>query len=128
MGGDDHDRGSPTKGDGMMMQPWALNLRLTQRSPIQQHRPAEGADQYADAELYRIVAAQAITDGSVQTKAEFDAIVRTLGTVVGADELIAFRRLRPGCKAWRHGQRMICDCGATWLADDNDPPSCKVMP
>ncbi|MFC7515125.1 hypothetical protein ACFQUU_08930 [Herbaspirillum sp. GCM10030257] len=109
------------------MKPGALNILLMQRGVIQQRRPVPGevAEQFTDAELYRLVVAQAITDGTVQTKADFDAMVRTLGTVAGADELIAFRKLRPGCKAWRHGKRMVCDCGTAWLADNPSPPDCK---
>jgi hypothetical protein len=97
---------------------------------IQQQRPApaEVAAEYSDAELYRIVVAQALTNGTVSTKAEFDSIVRTLGNVGGADELIAFRKLRPGCHAWRHGKSMVCECGVTWQVDDTNPPHCKVMP
>jgi hypothetical protein len=129
MGGDDHDRGSPTKGDGMKPGAFDLLLYRAENSSLQRvPAPAEVANDYTDAELYRIVVAQALTDGVVSTKAEFDARVRQLGNVLAADELIAFRNLRSGCKAWRHGKRMVCDCGATWLANDVDPPHCKELP
>lgn len=94
---------------------------------IQQQRPApaEVAAQYTDAQLYRIVVAQALINGTASTKAEFDAMVRELGNVAGADELINFRSLRPGCRAWRYGSRMLCECGATWADQDECPPACR---
>jgi hypothetical protein len=92
---------------------------------IRQQRPADASMQYTDAELYRIVVAQALTNGTVLTKADFDAIVRTLGNISGADELIAFRDLRLGCRAWRYGKRMVCECGVTWAVDTPNPPRCK---
>lgn len=97
---------------------------------IRQHRPAPGeaATKYTDAELYRIVVAQALTNGTASTKAEFDAIVRTLGNVGGADELIAFRNIRQSCKAWRYGTHMVCECGRSWRVDDASPPTCRSMP
>lgn len=97
---------------------------------IQQQRraPEEVAAQFTDADLYKIVVAQALTNGTVSTKGEFDAIVRTLGNIRGAEELIAFRNIRPGCKAWRHGKRMVCECGSSWVVDDPEPPRCKELP
>jgi hypothetical protein len=52
-------------------------------------------------------------------------MVRKLGNVLAADEIIAFRNLRFGCKAWRYGKRMVCDCGVSWLVEEVDPPKCK---
>jgi hypothetical protein len=110
------------------MKPGGLKhmLHVAQNSSLQRvAAPSEVADQYSDAELYRIVVAQALTDGIVATKAEFDNFVRGLGNVMAADELITFRNTRFGCRAWRYGKRMVCDCGTSWLADDANPPPCK---
>jgi hypothetical protein len=111
------------------MKPTQFNqVPETNRSAIQQMRPApdEIAAQYTDAELYRIICAQALTNGAFLTKGEFDAHVRTLGNINGADELIAMRNKRPGCRAWRHGRSFVCECGTTWRADDTNPPACKM--
>jgi hypothetical protein len=92
------------------MKPTQFNqVPETNRSAIQQMRPApdEIAAQYTDAELYRIICAQALTNGAFLTKGEFDAHVRTLGNINGADELIAMRNKRPGCRAWRHGRSFV---------------------
>jgi hypothetical protein len=105
-------------------------LSMMERPPMLQQRPAppEVSALYTDAQLYKLVVAQALTYGMASTKAEFDEMVRNSGNLPGANELIAFRTLRPGCKAWRHGKSMICDCGAHWRADDANPPKCMVMP
>lgn len=110
------------------MTPGAFDLLLycAENSSLQRvPAPPEVADSYTDAELYRIVVAQALTDGVVSSKAEFDARVRQLGNVLAADELIEFRKIRPGCRAWRHGKAMVCDCGTTWRIDTEDAPPCK---
>jgi hypothetical protein len=113
------------------MRPGAFDnlMRIAQNYSLQKvTAPDEVSSQYSDAELYRILVAQAMTDGAVATKAQFDGAVRTLGNVRDADELIAFRNLRPGCRAWRHGKTMTCECSVHWRIDDPAPPYCKEMP
>jgi hypothetical protein len=85
----------------------------------------EEAAKYSDAKLYRILVARALYSGAARNKAEFDKRVRTLGTLAAADELIAFREKRFGCRAWRHGSSMVCECGVSWPVDSIDPPHCK---
>jgi len=112
------------------MKPGAFDMLLyeSENSCLQRVRaPEDVANSYTDAQLYRIVVAQALTDGLVATKADFDKRVRTLGNVIAADELIAFRNLRPGCRAWRHGKSMVCECGSAWAVDNADPPKCKPV-
>lgn len=87
--------------------------------------PAQVTAQYTDAERYRLVVAAALDAGAVFSKGAFDAQVGLLGTLNAADELIAFRNLRPGCKAFRHGKNMTCECGLTWNAGDANPPHCR---
>lgn len=98
-------------------------------STVAGHVPTKAAPNTPDAELYRIVVAHSLREGRFQTKAEFDAEVRSLGTVGQADQIIAFRNLRPNCEATRYGDRMVCDCGVTWKAETTDPlPNCKKLP
>jgi hypothetical protein len=80
-----------------------------------------------DAELYRIMVAQALREGRFRNKAEFDQQVRALGTVEQADAVIAFRQIRYECRAWQYGNRMVCDCRATWMVGDPDPPNCRPI-
>jgi hypothetical protein len=87
---------------------------------------ARAAPDTPDADLYRIVVAHALREGRFQTKAEFDAEVRNLGTVARADEIIASRNSRPDCAAFQIGHKMMCDCGVTWDVHSNEPiPNCR---
>jgi hypothetical protein len=91
--------------------------------------PTKAAADTPDAELYRMVVAHALREGRFQTKAEYDAEVRSLGTVDRADEVIAFRDLRPECGAFQIGDKMMCDCGVTWKVDAVRPaPYCRTVP
>jgi hypothetical protein len=112
------------------MTPGAFELLLSAHNSDPQRRPAppEASEQYSDAQLYKILVAQALTDFALGTKAEFDALVRQLGDVRSADELIAFRNIRHSCKAWRHGKRMVCECGSAWNVDDPSPANCNEGP
>ena len=93
------------------------------------HVPTRAAPNTPDAELYRIVVAHALREGRFQTKADYDAAVRTLGTVDRADEIIAYWNLRPECRAYQIGERMMCDCGSVWKADTIEPlPNCRSLP
>lgn len=93
------------------------------------HVQAKAAPDTPDAELYRIVVAHALREGRFQTKAAFDAEVRALGTVARADEVIAYRDLRPECTAFQIGDKMMCDCGVTWKVDAIGPiPYCRKQP
>jgi hypothetical protein len=85
------------------------------------------AKQYSDAELYRIIVAKALREGRFHSKADFDVAASELGTIEQADEIIAFNRLRPDCDAWRHGQLMVCECGASWKVDEPNPPVCRKV-
>jgi hypothetical protein len=91
--------------------------------------PTRAAPDTPDADLYRIVVAHALREGRFQTKAEYDAEVRLLGTVDRADEVIAFRDLRPECGAFQIGNKMMCNCGVTWKVDAVGPaPNCRTPP
>jgi hypothetical protein len=104
---------------------YTLSVRKVER-PYGRDKPLpETSERYSDAQLYRILVAEALTDGAVSTKAEFDEMVHQIRNIQDADELIAFRNLRPGCKAWRHGKMLVCECGAAWVANDPAPPPCK---
>jgi hypothetical protein len=82
-----------------------------------------------DAELYRIVVAHAIREGRFHAKADYDSAVRSLGTVDRADEIIAYWNLRPECKAYQIGERMMCECGNVWKVDRIEPlPHCRTLP
>ena len=89
--------------------------------------PVPGSEAYDDGQLYRVIVAKALREGRFASKAEFDLEVRRLGTIKEAEEVIAFSQRRPGCKAWRHGNLMVCDCGTAWKVDSADPPKCKPM-
>lgn len=111
----------------MATQPTSHNFLSDGRGLAEQ---AEGitawaAPDMADADLYRILVAQALREGRFRHKGEFDAQVRALGTVEQAEAVIAFGLLRPDCDAWRRGDLMVCDCGAFWKVDASDPPYCK---
>lgn len=88
--------------------------------------PEPGTRIYNDAQLYRLIVAKALREGRAPSKAAFDAEVRRLGTIEEADEVIAFNKRRPGCKAWLYGRRMVCDCGRSWLVSEPDPPKCNA--
>lgn len=87
---------------------------------------------YTDAELYRLIVAKALLESRAQSKSEFDEQVFQYNSFVGgikrADIIINARRLRPGCMAYKLGKTMVCDCGASWPADSDDRPDCKVLP
>lgn len=83
-----------------------------------------GVKEYSDAELYRIIVAQSLREGRFTSKYEFDAAARAIGTIEEADRLIAFSKLRPGCRAHQVGGWMGCECGARWSVGDSNPPSC----
>lgn len=96
---------------------------------VADHIPTRAAADTPDAELYRILVAHALREGRFQTKAEYDAEVRLLGTVARADEVIAFRNLRPQCIAFQIGDKMMCDCGVTWKVGAVGPtPYCRKHP
>jgi hypothetical protein len=90
------------------------------------HKDAYAALDTSDAELYRIAVAHALREGRFRTKADYDAEVRALGTVARADEVIGYHNLRPGCRVFQEGGRMMCECGVSWKVDTVEPiPNCK---
>lgn len=73
--------------------------------------------------------AHALREGRFQTKADYDSAVQALGTVDRADEVIAYRNLRPECGVFQEGDKMMCDCGVVWKVDTIDPlPQCRSRP
>lgn len=105
-----------------------IAARLTVLAP-EERGPSQfpGNADLSDAELYRIVVADFLRHGWIHSKAEFDAEVRRTSTLEMADQQIAFAASRPGCLAWRHGRKMVCECGNTWSVGDPAPPHCKDL-
>lgn len=50
---------------------------------------------YSDAELYRLFVARQLIDGRCENKAECDAMIRRLGDLAAADQVIALRDKPP---------------------------------
>ncbi len=101
-----------------------LTLSLKRFSRHRRQDPAAVSTAYSDADLYRLIVAQALTSGVVSSKEELDNFIRGIGNLPDADEIIKFSKVRPGCRAWRHGTKMMCDCGVSWQIGSS-APFCK---